>query len=273
MPHPFQWDDTLLLNAENYRVKPPLAFGGLAIGLLLAGLCVSGWQAMAFHPANAARFRSLASASVQADLRNLQRLQNSMNASGEGHLPSKSPTLLSQNTFSDDSIKRELHDPIGRPDPFSPLFHEVDDTPKVVAPVIQKRDILQDVSYTGFIGDNRSSGKVAILHIADPSGGETTVIKKSGETFDVEGQRVVLNTINADGIRVNFEGSNRWLTLQSYQASSQPTATTGASASSGGSPGYRMTSPTLPTGPSGFMPGAYSSAIEGRFGSPPDMTH
>jgi hypothetical protein len=213
MGHSFPWDAQEI--PYEHKITRQLGKSRwVALSIFLIGVGVTGWQTLAFA------FHSDAAQSNH--LGNLHKLQSTMPSTHAA------PTLIASNPMSEESIKREMNDPLGRPDPFSPLVKEIDpatvvDTKAPEAP----RDILQDVSYTGFIGDKSSANKVAILHIADPGNTETTVIKKVGESFLVEGQSVTLRSIDNSGIRVNLAGNTRFLNLQAFQATPQ---TSGAAA-------------------------------------------
>lgn len=220
-----------------------------ALSLFLIGVGVTGWETLAFafhteaqpHPKSA------------GSLSNLHQLQGSMKSFMKTS-PKAFTTALSSNPMSEESIKRELNDPLGRPDPFSPLVKEIDPTVQAVdkTPEIQ-RDVLQDVSYTGFIGDKSSANKVAILHITNPGTNvESTVIKKVGESFLVEGQSAILRSIDSSGIRVHLAGNTRFLSLQSFQAVPQATGSAGSATSANptnfGGPPPNMSKSRFPDG-------------------------
>jgi hypothetical protein len=251
--------NSLLWDSQEYssyeqKVTRRLGIGRfLALSLFLMGVAVTGWQtlAFAFH------------AEAQPHSKNLSNLHQL-----EATLPSShaAPKELSSNPMSVESIKRELNDPMGRPDPFSPLVKEIDPTVQAVdkTPEVQ-RDVLQDVSYTGFIGDKSSAGKVAILHITDPNGNvESTVIKKVGESFLVEGQSAILRSIDSSGVRVHMAGNTRFLSLQSFQAVPQTAGAAGsANPTSFGGPPPNMNKTRIP-GAGGMM--GEGSSIPGGTG-------
>jgi hypothetical protein len=123
-------------------------------------------------------------------------------------------------TFTMDELRNPVTEPTGRPDPFSPLIQEKES--EVNAPVEpeEKRDILEDVEYTGFIGDVNSKNILAIIRLADPaSGGFKTLIKKTGEFFYVDEERIYLKAITKSSLTLRAEGVNRNLELNPYQES------------------------------------------------------
>lgn len=207
MGHSFPWD-TQEFPFEQKITRQMSQACWVALSVFLIGAGITGWQTLAFA------FHS--ETPKVSHLANLHKLQSTMPSSHP------SPTLVSSAPMSEEKIKREMNDPLGRPDPFSPLVKEFDPSTVVETKAVEApRDVLLDVSYTGFIGDKDSANKVAILHIADPGNTETTVIKKVGESFLVEGQSVTLRSIDSSGIRVNLAGNTRFLNLQSFKTALQ----------------------------------------------------
>lgn len=149
---------------------------------------------------------------------------------GKNAAQSKLLAQSSPERFSVESIKRDLKsdEPIGRTDPFEPLVRSGTDA-AIFGPGSEKRDLLQDLQYTGFIGDVQAKDKVAIIHVADPLAGQKTVIKKAGEVFQVEGKRALITAIARDGLRLSLDGRSRWLPLQPY-AEAAPSSTSTSSA-------------------------------------------
>lgn len=123
--------------------------------------------------------------------------------------------------FSMSELKSTNLEPTGRPDPFAPLI-QTDETgnafdPSAKAEEEKPKDLLQDLQYTGFIGDVNSRDKLAIIKVADTG----TMIKKVGDSFYVEGQRVILKTVSKNRLQLNLAGKSRELPLNPYQ-DSQP---------------------------------------------------
>lgn len=193
-----------------------LALLGAAVGfvLLLGGILSIGLLVPAMNGPQASE--EAVSMVANGELGNLKRLQSEM---GPGGLVMGPRTALAQSStstnFTDASIKRELHDPIGRSNPFDPLVHI--DVPGVVSEEKkEKRDVLLDLQYTGFIGDAYSREKLAIIRYSDPMGSTKTLLKKVGDAFLVEGERASINAISREGVRVILSGQKRWLALQPY---------------------------------------------------------
>lgn len=170
-------------------------------------------------------------------LENIKAIQNNIIVPDESL--NTEETLLAQagpmKTFTMKELKSDMTTPTGRPDPFSPLIQESDPLGGLSSlngpQKEEKRDILNDLQYTGFIGDVNSKDIVAIIRVSDPAGEQKTLIKKVGESFYVEGERVFLKSIAKNNLTLRIEGVNRSLSLNPYQViTSAPTETTGNSA-------------------------------------------
>lgn len=194
-------------------------------------------------------------------LKNIEALQK------ESHLIRPKPSAQSQErliaqatpmkTFTIKELKSSSTEPTGRPDPFSPLIQEGENGLNALNDPKQKKDILADVQYTGFIGDVNNKNLVAVIRMTDPGTGESkTLIKKTGDSFYVEGERIYLKGISKSGLTLRAEGVNRKLEINPYQElvsvnknedpSSMASPDTAASANSPRSTGNNsQTSPRL----------------------------
>jgi hypothetical protein len=206
-----------------------LALLGVSIGLILlvGGIVSIGllWPALNGPQPASDGFALLShSGSAGNSLHNLNRLQSEI---GTGGLVMGPRSTLAQGGstghFTDASIKRELHDPIGRSNPFDPLIHT--DVPGVVSEEVEKRDVFLDLQYTGFIGDAYSKEKLAIIRLNEPTGVSKTLLKKIGDSFLVEGERATIHAISREGVRVVLSGQKRWLALQPYTETAPVTPT------------------------------------------------
>lgn len=167
---------------------------------------------------------------TQSLLNNIEALQNDPHIIIPNEHEEINETLLAQagpaKTFTMAELKTDLSGAAGRPDPFSPL---IQDGPAGFSPLPdpnKKKDVLLDVQYTGFIGDMNSKDKVAIIRVMDPAGGTKTLIKKAGDSFYVDGERIMLNAISKNSLSLRVSGASRSLGLNPYQEIS--TATTGS---------------------------------------------
>jgi hypothetical protein len=183
-----------------------------------------------------------------------------------GDLPG---TLLAQATSSRAPAAPENHpaklaapELTGRPDPFAPLVQVNGAISGATATTTepQKKDVLQEMQYTGFIGNINAKNKLAVIKIFDPSGGGAakTLIKKAGDAFTVDGERVVLRGIAKQSLQLSVAGQARVLRLVPYQetVASASTGSAGSSAAPGGA--------TPPAGQAGAAAGASASAPLGN---------
>jgi hypothetical protein len=143
--------------------------------------------------------------------------------------------------FSLAGLKELGSDVAGRPDPFEPLVQPASAIGAPIADPGQARDVLDSLNFTGFIGDTNSRDKVAIIKVLDPTAGTSrTLIKRAGDSFMVDGERVVLKSISKNSLRLGVKGQTRQLSLSAYQelsGSSTATAgTTGSAPSASGQP-------------------------------------
>jgi|GEM_PF-4889514 len=163
-------------------------------------------------------------------------------------------------TFDLQDIKRSISEPTGRPDPFEPLLGlngEKQGPPEEM----QKRDILEDLQFTGFIGDINSKNKVAIIKVNDAVSGATkTLIKKTGQTFMVEGEKVVLKAISKGSLLLSVSGETRVLSLNPYVESvASSSNSTSQSAAGGGN--------AAPSASGTVAPASSGSAMGGSLGN------
>lgn len=200
-------------------------------------------------------------------LRNIQELERhgtAAQASGEESRPElvasalpavadEKPASVKTEGFNLLALGSELPELVGRADPFSPLVQ-----PNGAVAVEARQgevDILQDVRYTGFIGDVNSKDKVAIIRVAD----DQALIKKVGESFTVEGNRVIVKSIGKNAIQLKVSGQTRSLPLQAYAE------TLSASSASASGTGYSNASAGTGTSSSG-------GTAEGTTGAPSGST-
>ncbi|MDX2084965.1 MAG: hypothetical protein SFZ03_06215 [Candidatus Melainabacteria bacterium] len=119
-----------------------------------------------------------------------------------------------------------------RDDPLRPELHSYND------PMVEReRDVLDSVRFTGQIHGDRTTPRVAILQVEDPAVGSTTQVKKVGESFYVEGKKIVITGIYGQTLHLKVEGSPRTLPLEPLMED-EPTSNTSSApedASSGGS--------------------------------------
>jgi hypothetical protein len=179
-----------------------------------------------------------------------------------------------------ESIKQDLKEPSGRPDPFSPLVEPADPLGQPNSALSgqpdaekkpEKRDVLVDLQYTGFIGDAHSKDKVAIIKVSDPlAGGTKTLIKKVGDSFLVEGERAVLKAVSKNGLQVTLSGQTRWLELHPYvemtgNAAGRGSANSGSASASGatGSSSAAGASTSAGAGPDGLSVGSGNAGTSG----------
>lgn len=116
-------------------------------------------------------------------------------------------------------IKTNPPELTGRPDPFAPLIQINSSLPNAPTAIgTTKKDVLEDLQYTGFIGNANAKNKLAIIKVPNPAGGPNlTLIKKVGAAFLVEGERIVLRGITKQALQLSVSGQTRTLTLAPYQ--------------------------------------------------------
>jgi hypothetical protein len=139
--------------------------------------------------------------------------------------------------FSMASLKEMGSDAAGRPDPFEPLVQPASAIGAPISDPGQARDVLDSLNFTGFIGDTNSRDKVAIIKVLDPMAGTSrTLIKKAGDSFMVDGERVVLKSISKNSLRLGVNGQTRQLSLSAYQEMSGSSTSTSGTTGSASSP-------------------------------------
>lgn len=158
-------------------------------------------------------------------LENIEALQNENNLIIPKESVQREDKLIAQatpqKTFTMNELRNPVTEPTGRPDPFSPLIQETGSGLNTLNVPKQQKDILTDVEYTGFIGDVNSKDIVAVIKIPDPAaGGFKSLIKKTGESFYVGGERIYLKAVAKSGLVLRAEGVNRHLTLTPYSEAS-----------------------------------------------------
>lgn len=174
-------------------------------------------------------------------------------------------------SFDLQDIKRTISEPTGRPDPFEPLVGangERQSGPEEV----KKKDVLEDLQFTGFIGDINSKSKVAIIRVTDPTSGTAkTLIKKAGQSFTVEGEKVVLKGISKGSLLLSVSGETRVLSLNPYTetvaSSSGNTAAQGAAGTSGSTAASGGTTNTATGASSGSAMGSSFGNIRALSGN------
>lgn len=138
-------------------------------------------------------------------------------------------------------------------DPFAPLIRPVEAGMPALPP--EEVDILADVEYAGFIGDVKAKDKVAIIRTV-----EGTMVKKTGESFSLSGEKVWVSEIAPQYIRLKVQGQKRTLPLAPYldDAAQAPSGNSNATSvaaapAGGGASGGIVNLPATPpsTGTSG----------------------
>lgn len=200
--------------------------------------------------------------------KNIETLQNETNIIIPNEQADMAETLLAQagpaKSFTMAELKSDLTGPTGRPDPFSPLIQEGTSAFSPLEDPKKKKDVLMDVQYTGFVGDVNSKDKVAIIRVSDPASGAKTLIKKAGDSFYVDGERIVLNAIAKNNLSLRVSGASRSLSLNPYQE-----ITTASAATGGGSVGTTPAPSTPSTGGGTYTPGSPTSGSSGSRNSNP----
>lgn len=158
-------------------------------------------------------------------LENIEALQNENNLIIPKESVEREEKLIAQakpqKTFTMNELRHPVTEPTGRPDPFSPLIQEMGSGLNTLNDPKDKKDILADVEYTGFIGDVNSKDIVAVIKIPDPAaGGFKSLIKKTGESFYVDGERIYLKAIAKSALILRAEGVNRNLAINPYSETS-----------------------------------------------------
>lgn len=139
--------------------------------------------------------------------------------------------------FSLAGLKDLGSDVTGRPDPFEPLVQPASAIGEPIADPSQARDVLDSLKFTGFIGDINSRDKVAIIKVLDPTAGTSrTLIKRAGDSFTVDGERVVLKSISKNSLRLGVKGQARQLSLSAYQELTGSSSVTSGSTAPATSP-------------------------------------
>ncbi len=131
-------------------------------------------------------------------------------------------------------LKAIEQEPVGRVDPFSPLVQS-SGLPTLGTVAGDEKDVLQNLQFTGYIGDINSKDKVALIRVTDAAFGQKTLIKKVGESFTVEGEKVILKEISKNALQLRISGVSRRLELAPYidAQSSMSSSTSSSSAGSG----------------------------------------
>jgi hypothetical protein len=129
------------------------------------------------------------------------------------------------------STKTSIPELTGRPDPFAPLIQINGNLPSQPSTTTTtKKDVLEDLQYTGFIGSTNAKNKLAIIKVPNPAGGSNlTIIKKVGSVFLVEGERIVLKAITKQALQLSVEGQTRTLAMSPYQDAVASTSSTSGS--------------------------------------------
>lgn len=156
--------------------------------------------------------------------------------------------LLAQGTVgsltSDDeklalaAVKDSAKELVGRADPFQPLVRNSSDTFGLPLQDTQTHDVLTDVRFTGFIGDAKSADRVGILKISDPTQLDAqkvpitkTVLVKAGSSITVEGQTLLVKSVQKDCVNIKSGGKVQMVFLEPYKEP-QPANAQGAQAGS-----------------------------------------
>jgi hypothetical protein len=103
----------------------------------------------------------------------------------------------------------------GRSDPFKPLVQEekTASTTNILGPTAPK-DPMMGLQYTGLVNSSHGPA-LAMVQLQDPLLGETTVIRRVGETLEIPGVgSATLAKVQPDKISLMLNGVSRWLPLQ-----------------------------------------------------------
>ncbi|MBK8189287.1 MAG: hypothetical protein IPK79_02440 [Vampirovibrionales bacterium] len=101
---------------------------------------------------------------------------------------------------------------VGRSDPFSPLVSPPGAEAVESGDVV--RDPYQDVSFTGVVRNKTDA--VAILKIRSASGAGSTLIRRPGAAFDLNGTRVVVKRIESGRVWLQGPDGLRALNLEMF---------------------------------------------------------
>lgn len=115
-----------------------------------------------------------------------------------------------------EDIRNPMIEPTGRANPFSPLVQPNGAFMEGSSEMQPKKDLLTDLQFNGFIGDIHSKSKVAIIKLSEPASGAKTLIKRAGESFTVEGEKVFLKNVSRDYLQLTIGGQTRRLFLNPY---------------------------------------------------------
>jgi hypothetical protein len=104
----------------------------------------------------------------------------------------------------------------GRHDPFEPLVRDAVEE-ETTQELLPEKDPLEGLSFTGTVGDARAGAQIGIFKVKDAMDNETTLIKKRGDAFFVNGASVKLLQLSAHQVALNVDGKRRLIALSSYE--------------------------------------------------------
>lgn len=215
------------------------------IACIISGLCVLGtsayaalafwWYQSGYSPVPSDEPVAMLSAHDDSGMfKNIDQLEKS--PAGKTAAKQNSIKEPSDEPVSLLGLVAPKSEAVGRANPFDPLV-QINQPASSFGLPPKPRDVLEDVQFTGFIGDAASKDKVAILRITDPMAGDRTVIKKAGESFSVEGVPVYLKAISKNSMQVKVNGRNRTLYLAPYVESEPSSESNEGAAGQSISPG------------------------------------
>lgn len=206
----------------------PAWFVSLSIGLcLVAAAAYAGlgyWLLISGSPSQAAETVNMIPWKADSSkLENLQKLQSESQGGlivPKENMETEAISLLAMAKSPLDQavvpagLPEIQKEQVGRPDPFAPLIQEgIGD--EMVSPLAQPKDILDDVMYTGFVGDVNAKDKVALIQVSN-GGVPQTLVKKAGETISVDGEKLILKSISKDAVVLSVRGKTRRLALTPF---------------------------------------------------------
>ena len=106
----------------------------------------------------------------------------------------------------------------GRDDPFAPLVMTGEDGVQIMDPNSDvEADPFKDIQFTGVIqGTTKGNGSVAIVRVNDPSAGSLVWVRRQGDSFDLDGEKVVIRKIEPKRLLLRLNGENRYIDLNEF---------------------------------------------------------
>ena len=244
-----------------FQPKPVtgMLIGGISIVVLACMVAGSMWVRMRDDVSSDMAMVQLASDHSQAETEARQTPEAP--AAQVSPVPSKD---TNEEAFALQGVSDlSAHNDDGRTDPFAPIItgpHSGDSDPT------KPKDILDNVSFTGFIGDAhaKSKDKVAIIEIGNPGGSSTSLVKKVGESFELQGAKVIVRDVRSNELYLTVGGARRTLELVPYVDTALLNGGGGSSGGSGSnSPNGTLNSNPLPGGNGGASGGSHEGGNGG----------